>query len=247
MNRRRLENKVHRKLLELGWRVQRAESPPEIWERDRAYWEPEYLRRHGFRPGTIVDVGVAQGTPELYDAFPQAFLVLIEPLAEFEGHIQAVLRKRAGMHIAAAAGAAPGERDLRVESRYPERSSLFERHPREQTGDRQATRRVPVVTLDSLAAESEWPGPIGLKIDIEGAEMEFLEGAARTLPSCEFVIAEVSLLPRFARGYSFAEFIAKMDGFGFGVCDILGIGRAPTSDVAFVDALFTPLKSSDGA
>ena len=36
----------------------------------------------GLRPGTIVDVGVAYGTPELYAAFPDARLLLVETLRE---------------------------------------------------------------------------------------------------------------------------------------------------------------------
>ncbi len=42
-----------------------------------------HARARGLRPGTLIDVGVAHGTPELYAAFPDARLLLVEPLADY--------------------------------------------------------------------------------------------------------------------------------------------------------------------
>lgn len=94
-----------------------------------------------------------------------------------------------------------------------------------------------MTTLD-LIEQSAWPPPFGLKLDAEGAELEILRGARETLTKCEFVIAEVSVLPRFEGGYAFAEFVAAMDEAGFAARDFLGIGRAPSGDVTFTDLLF---------
>lgn len=101
-----IRDAVHFKLLQLGWRVERAPKDAGMWEAHRAYWSPAYLRRHGFAPRTIIDVGVGQGTPDLYNAFPQAYLVLVEPLAEFNGAVDAILKARRGEKLAAALGAA---------------------------------------------------------------------------------------------------------------------------------------------
>jgi hypothetical protein len=38
------------------------------------------LHRLGHRPSTVIDVGVAFGTPELTDALPEGDLIMIEPL-----------------------------------------------------------------------------------------------------------------------------------------------------------------------
>ena len=40
---------------------------------------------------TVVDVGVAYGTPALYTAFPDAYFFLFEPVAEFEPHLKSIL------------------------------------------------------------------------------------------------------------------------------------------------------------
>jgi FkbM family methyltransferase len=239
MNMREFQNAVHRKLLEHGWRVQRVMPAPYGWEPSRAYWEPAYIRRLGFRPQTIIDVGVGQGTPQLYAAFPDAQLILVEPLSEFFEEIGQILARRRGVHIPAAAGACEGELELRVEPRQTERSSHYSGHPVERTGDTLTPRRVQVTTIDRIIAKHAFPEPFGLKIDTEGAELEVIRGAAATLERTLFVIAEVDVLHnRFEGSYSFAQFIAAMDQAGFEVCDLLAIGRAASSHVVDVDLVF---------
>jgi len=58
----------------------------------------------GFRPKTVVDVGVANGTSELYSAFPHSYFLLIEPLQEFEPKLKSILRRYQGSHVIAAVG-----------------------------------------------------------------------------------------------------------------------------------------------
>jgi FkbM family methyltransferase len=239
MNMREFQNAVHRKLLEHGWRVQRAAPARQGWEQDRGYWEPAYIRRLGFRPQTIIDVGAANGTPQLYAAFPDAQLILVEPLQEYFEEIGQLLARRHGVHIPAAAGSSEGELELRVEPRCTVRSSHYSGHPLERTGDTLTPRRVQVTTLDRIIANHAFPEPFGLKIDTEGAELEVIRGAAATLERTLFVIAEVSVLhDRFEGSYSFAQFIAAMDQAGFEVCDLLGIARAASSHVVDVDLVF---------
>jgi FkbM family methyltransferase len=238
MNRRSFENLIHRKLLSLGWRVQRETPVPEGWRPAQAYWDPPYIQRLGFHPATIIDVGVARGTPELYQAFPKAYLLLVEPIAEFAADIEGILASRAGVYVPFALGSEPGEREIRIEPRRPLLTSFYIRHELERTGDEAILRRVPVETLDRVVANHPCPRPFGLKIDAEGAELDCVRGAAATLRETEFVIAEVSVLPRFEGSYRLADFIAELSGLGFEVCDILDIGRAHSSRVTFFDLVF---------
>ncbi len=238
MNLRQFENLIHRKLISLGWFVQRVYPSAGGWLSDRAYWQPEYVKRLGFQPATLIDVGVARGTPELYAAFPNAYLLLIEPLQEFTADIASLLAARPGAHFPVALGCEPGEREIRIEPRRTPRSSFYTRHPLEQSGDAPILRRVPVETLDRVIASVSCPRPFGLKIDAEGAELDILRGAASTLADTQFIISEVSVLNRFDGSYRFASFIAELDSLGFEVCDILGIGRADSSHVTFFDLVF---------
>jgi FkbM family methyltransferase len=238
MNRRSFENRIHRKLLSLGWRVQRDTPAREGWESARAYWDPAYLRRLGFRPATVIDVGVARGTPELYKTFPNAHLLLIEPVAEFSGDIARILSHRRGLHVPVALGREPAEREIRVEPKRPLLTSFYGRHQFERTSDAPIVRRVKVDTLDRVVAHTTCPRPFGLKIDAEGSELDVILGAVETLRHTEFVIAEVNVLPRFEGSYGFAELISALADRGFEVCDILDIGRADSSNVTFFDLVF---------
>jgi len=220
-----------------AWKRQSAH-----WDAGRTYWDTEYLARHGFAPRTLIDVGAAFGSPfphmhSLYDAYPNAYLVLIEPLAEYENAIRDILSRRAGAYFATAVGDAPGNNTINVHSQYIERSAIPHRTPLEDDGKSDSTRTVPVTTLDALLLEHRFEPPFGLKIDVEGWEDKVIRGAGQVLQDTDFVIAEVSLANRFVGGYTFAGFIAMMDERGFSICDFLDIGRAPDSTVTFVDVL----------
>jgi FkbM family methyltransferase len=239
MNMREFQNAVHLKLLEHGWRVQRAAPAPQGWEAGRAYWEPAYIRRLGFRPQTIIDVGVAVGTFELYAAFQDAQLILVEPLAEFFEAISQILARRRGLHVPAAAWSSEGEFEMRVKPHFIEGSTHYSQPESEYGSESVTRRRVRVTTIDRILADHAFPAPFGLKIDTEGAELEVIRGASATLERTVFVIAEVSVLhDRFDGSYSFAQFIAAMDEAGFEVCDLLGIGRKKSSKVEFIDLVF---------
>src|SRR5690606_35294237 len=69
----------------------------------------QFLADRGFRPKTIIDVGVADGTFDLYGPFPDAELLLVEPMSEFRPAIQSILRRYAGRSFEVGAGAETGE------------------------------------------------------------------------------------------------------------------------------------------
>ena len=51
----------------------------------------EHLNHVGFQPATIIDVGVANGTPDIYESFPDAYYVLIDAVVEYEEGIARLL------------------------------------------------------------------------------------------------------------------------------------------------------------
>ncbi len=215
----------------------------EKWQPGRAYWNADYLRRLGFRPRTVVDVGVGYGTPwpdynVFYEAFPESYFVLIEPLKEFEPYMQEILKKYKGEYFLTALGARNEKRIINIEPRFIQRSSIYNRNQLELTGDSLSEREIPVTTLDALMEKHNFQPPFGLKIDTEGFEMQVIEGAFKFLRETQFIIAEVPIANRFEGGYSFAEFITLMDKKGFCVCDIMDIGRADDSEVIFMDLVF---------
>jgi FkbM family methyltransferase len=203
-------------------------------------WVPECLRKEGFEPATVIDVGAGKGTPPLYSAFPEAYHVLIEPLEECRSSLAEHLTKVDGEHIAVAVGEREETAEIHVDPDDYWNSSILERAS--QPPDERAklrTRSIPVRTLDGLLAEREWAAPFGLKLDIEGYEARVIEGAERVLSMTQFVIAELWLIKMYQQSHTFAEFISLMDSRGFALFDILDGGKtAMNQGVNFIDALF---------
>ncbi len=184
---------------------------------------------------TVVDVGAGRGTPRLYEAFPEAFHVLVEPLEEHEPKLRDILKQYKGEYFLTAVGSTNRKATIIVDPKSVHKSSLQERTALTSTGHPTENREVPVTTLDTLMEERNFRPPFGLKIDTEGFELEVIRGAPKFLRKTQFVIAEVSVAKRFVGGYSFPEFTEAMTRNGFFLWDIVNVGRG-----RIVDAVFLP-------
>jgi FkbM family methyltransferase len=201
----------------------------------RSGWKPEVLRKHGFEPNTLVDVGVGRGTPKLYEAFPDTYWVLIEPLVEYEPDLQRWLADHDGEYVLAALGDKDENTVIQIGAQDLQHSTI-----RGWRGNnRREDREIPVMRLDGIYRERDWRPPFGLKIDTEGYEDRVIQGAREFLEQTQFIIAEVNTEPRFRNSYSFADFIGLMDSHGFWLCDLIdGQKGVESSCLWYVDALF---------
>lgn len=203
-------------------------------------WRPAVLKRAGFNPRTVVDVGVADGTPQLYEAFPDAYHVLIEPLKKHEPSLQSYLKTHRGEYFLTAIGVRDGRAVIDVVPANPGKSSFLQRTELTATDDPVVKREVPLAKLDSLMRRHNFQAPFSLKIDTEGFEYQVIEGASDFLRMTEFVIAEVSIARRFHGSYRFSDFTELMNENGFFLWDILNVvGKR------YVDAVFRRRPESD--
>lgn len=191
-------------------------------------------------PKTIVDVGVAAGTFEYYDAFPDAHIVLVEPLPQvFEKTINHIKSKYKQVTLLPyAAGAEAGTSEINLEKNAPHKSSLMARSDltREASGTEKHT--IKLDRLDRLLTQGGFEGPFAIKIDTEGYELNVVKGLTDLLPQVDFIIAEVSVSKRFEESYSFAEFIGHMASVGFEVSDLLSFSRPDKVGTRFMDLAF---------
>ncbi len=188
--------------------------------------------------GTVLDVGTADGTPELYQAFPEAGLVLFDPLVEQLERAAASLGGRPAQRFAMALGSAPGHADLTVTLGNLLKSSLNPRTALTAEPGAVERRTVEIRTLDEVAAEQGWADPLVLKIDTEGHELEVLQGAAQTLARCAVVYCETSLGRRFEGGYGFSEVARVLLDAGFELVDVVAAPRGPDGRVVFLDGVW---------
>ena len=61
------------------------------------------------------------------------------------------------------------------------KSTMWNRLIRETVEDRRDTISVSARTIDSILAECGWPPIVGMKIDVEGAELDVLRGSGSCL------------------------------------------------------------------
>jgi FkbM family methyltransferase len=202
-------------------------------------WTPAHLAEL-VAARTVVDVGVAFGTWELYRAFPAARFILVEPLRDYAEYLDEIAAQYRCDIVYKALGVREELCEIRVDPRVLTRSSLHVRTELTDTGSPLEMRRIEMTTLDCLLeVYGDLEGPILLKIDTEGHELAVIEGGGDFLRRVDIVVAEVSIAPRFEGAYGFSDFIAAMDRHGFAVCDFLRMsyvrGAAATkfADIAF--------------
>lgn len=188
-----------------------------------------YLASLNLAAGVIIDVGVWAGTSQLYEAFPDRPFVLVDPQRGAEDLLKSrpnhyrFVNKALGRHTGHALLTDSGAK-----------SSLLERTALTSEGHTVAYE-VEVTTLDELIDDLCLTGPIGLKLDTEGYEIEIMSGLDRHAGKVEFAICEASVRKRFVDSYQFSDLVAFMRDKGLLFYNVLnGQQRHPL----FYDVLF---------
>lgn len=150
---------------------------------------------------TIIDVGANRGQFTLFalDRFPGARVIAFEPLAASAEIIKAVTasdKDRVSI-LRTAVGAETGVVPFHVSAREDSSSVL-------EIGEGQVGRfpgtalkhvvTVPIDTLDRALSFERVVRPCLLKIDVQGYELEVLQGAQETLAKIDEVLVEVSFV-----------------------------------------------------
>ncbi|MGM0952115.1 MAG: FkbM family methyltransferase [Pseudomonadota bacterium] len=187
---------------------------------------------------TLVDVGVAHGTPELYRAFEFDRLLLVEPINQYKDDISKILNEHNAIYEPVALSCEQGESVINVNKNRLVRSSIHERTPLTKTNDSHVKQRIKIETLDNLIQKHNLAQPFGIKIDTEGHELNVLLGAVGTLKNTAFVIVETSVQKRFEDSYSFEDLVCFMKGQGFSVANILSSDHDGQGLVRYADLLF---------
>lgn len=197
----------------------------------------EQAKKLDFNPQVVIDVGAARGTFELYETFPDAKHLLIEPLGENKPFLEKiVLSLKDARYVIAAATKKSGLITLNVHPDY-DGSSIYRED--EDSNVNGVPRSVRAVMLDDLCREHGLQGPCLIKIDVQGAELDVLEGATETMKSAEYIILEATLFKFFNGGPQLFDVMNFMKQRGFVVYDILDYGYRPLDGaMSQVDLVF---------
>jgi len=196
-----------------------------------------HLKQCGFYPELIIDAGAANGTPELQSSFPDSTFFWIEPLVEFENELKDLKNKFKGDYIITAVGNETGELTIYVQDDKVG-SSILSDH--ENVDIKKQARPIKVVTLKEIADKRfQQFKKILLKVDVQGYELEVLEGAKEFLNNIDVIILEVSLFKFYPNWPEFYEVIDYMKKRSFVVFDIVGgINRPLDHSLAQKDIVF---------
>ena len=202
------------------------------------------LRINGFRPSGILDAGanLGQWARKVARHYPNVPIVLIEPQPACRASLSAYRVRFPHATIEALAVTAPGVETVWMDaSGWEEGSSCTSVVSEECPADQRVS--VPATTLDAVLSRTEptfAQGPIFLKLDLEGHEVEALRGATAALSRVEVIWSETRLL-----GGSFdvqPDFEALLDfarAAGFVLYDFVSLsGRPYDNRLRMMDVVF---------
>ena len=202
------------------------------------------LQRRGYSPDFIIDVGASTGvwSDTAKRIFSKARYLLVDPLhAHYVRLNKWYFRRNPDFEpIAAAVSDKPGEAELNVSPDLYGSSLLQPADSRPYE-----TVRVPVLTLDQIAAERKLTGRGLLKIDVQFTEHLVLAGAQQLLKQVDVLLLELSLFKYAPGAMLFPEMLELVRELGFNYAEDIGGWRSPIDgttlqkDVLFVrDSLF---------
>jgi FkbM family methyltransferase len=196
------------------------------------------VHRAGLSPKTVIDVGVAFGTPWLYEGFKGAKLHLVDPTRESLPHMQEISRRIGAEIHNIALGEKSGAMEIALRKTIVHATLM-----KDVTGPEVTSRyAVPIVRFDELFPTVE--SPAFCKIDVEGAEMMVLRGMGEQIHSLDGIVVETSMIPLYEGGADFSELIQFMASNGFAFYDFAGVNRRPFDGALHqIDAFFVPNKS----
>ncbi len=169
------------------------------------------LKKVGFAPSLVVDVGAQIGTPELYQAFPDSYHIFVEPVAECIPSLREISKNlRACTIYNCAVSNMNGETKLSL-SDTRQYSSIDAEIGTE-------SRKIEVRTVDSIYEEIGNHESILLKIDVDGIELKVLQGSRSLFNNECVIIIEATLGDKNPRFNTLVEYLSA---YGFKVFDIV--------------------------
>lgn len=195
----------------LGARVVNAEWGPRGFQ--AAFRQ---IARTGWAPATVLDIGASTGSwsRECMSIFPLARYFLAEPLEYKREALKSLASADNRVrYFLGGIGSMNGQLELNDNDAQ---SSFFPSH------DFHGVKRsVPVRTLDSFRDEFGFQAPMLLKADVQGFELEVLEGARECLPFVDVMLLEVSFRRIYDNGPLAHEVIAYAGMNGFRMYDFV--------------------------
>ena len=184
----------------------------------------------------FIDIGVGEGTPYLWKKFKNKRIICIDPLDVSERTVIKMLKGKNYSFHKFALGSKKDEKILNVEKDLG-RSTLLKVTKKNFEGRPTSRLKVKVTTLDHIIKKTKTRGSYGIKIDVEGYELQVLKGSKRTLLRTNFVIIEARHNHiTFENQYKLSDLMNLMSSYKFVLTHIF------TAKPFIADLCFQPKK-----
>ena len=204
----------------------------------------EHRHLRSLRARTVVDVGAHRGQFSLLalEVFPQAAVLAFEPLSAARKQLARLMQGEPRFRLYPMALGREAERRPLLIAARGDCSSLrapcgpqIELEPRSRSIGSEV---VPIVRLDEVLRADQLRAPTLLKIDVQGHELEVLEGVLGLLPHFEAIYVEASFRELYdgqALAGDVISWLARRSFALNGVYNLLldGDGRAVQADLEF--------------
>ncbi len=201
----------------------------------------ERLLRRKFVPAHIFDVGAYSGefAKLCRRIWPQAKLTCFEVLPHRVEELQAWCARDGNAEIIQCLLGAEAK-DAVPFHEMETASSVLEEHIPQAA----SVKLYPMTTIDELVASLNFRSPTLLKLDVQGFEFEILNGAKKTLPGIDVILAEVNLIDIHKGVHLLDDTVAFLRDNDFVAYDICGLHRRPLDSALWqADLMFVPKDS----
>jgi FkbM family methyltransferase len=197
---------------------------------------------------TVVDIGANRGQFSLLAGclYPAATIYAFEPLQRPAERFCALFADEASVHLfQVGIGEAPGEVKMFVANDHHASSSILKAHKQSQIfGSRETgeeTVRVGRLT-DFLPLDHICP-PCLLKIDVQGYELQVINGCREALPFVDYLYIECCYVELYARQALAHEILRRLGELGFALRGTFNQHYDPKEGPVIADFLFQSLRS----
>ena len=142
-------------------------------------WSLENLKRNGFNPKLILDIGAYEGkwTEEVLTIFPSAHFLMIEAQINKEIKLKSVVKRNIDKVEYKITLLSSKDNEQLLFNQYETASSVLVEHF--ETGAQKTL--INSMSLDSLVSDTKFQKSDFIKLDTQGFELEILKGGKNTL------------------------------------------------------------------
>lgn len=200
----------------------------------------EVLKNLGYLPNIIIDVGAYKGnwTSRAVEIFPDSKFIMLEAQPDKEEFLKSITQKYHKTEYQITLLGATNTQAVQF-YKMETGSSIYS----EQSDAKREIITLGMKTLDSVAPELNPQDKVFLKLDVQGAEIDVLNGANRVWDNIDFILLEASVLNYNKYAPLVGDIFKFLGEKGFILFDICEQKRTANKVLMQVDLLFTKLNS----